>query len=118
VATPVVTPVATVSCNPLVPMTINALAWSNAYASDPNNTTKWLTVDGVSCNSYSGVELVDVKNNVYIMTAKRIGTNQFGHPTPFSSGRTPQLSTGDILNVGNFQISPTLYYTLYKVTMQ
>lgn len=118
IATPVSTPSILITCNTASPMSISAATWNAAYASDPTNLTKWLDVDWASCNSRVGVKLVDVKSNYLMFEAVTSTNNVFSPGEVYSTGRTPQLTAGDVIRVGYSNSLGWSYYTLYSITVK
>ncbi|MBI3713554.1 MAG: Ig-like domain-containing protein [Burkholderiales bacterium] len=117
IATPLSTPLILITCNAAIPMSISAATWNSAYASDPFNLTKWLDVDWASCNSRKSIKLIDVKDKYMLFDTIISSSRSFQPSEVFSTGRTPQLTAGDVIRVGHNSNLCLIYYTLYSITV-
>jgi hypothetical protein len=105
VAAPVAS-VVTLSCNSTSPMNISAGAWNTAYTNDPSNNTKWLVIDQTTCGSYTNGVLLAIKNGTSSSQVAKAniasGTGIFNPAVTLSSGKTPEMSSGDVVYIGSF----------------
>lgn len=125
VATPLTTPLITVTCNAASPMIISAAIWNSAYATDPTNTTKWVVTDWASCGSRAFVKLIykataiASSGNVVFGATNASPNSSFYPGRVTTSGSTPQMTSGFFIDVGYSASANDIFYNnLYTLTVQ
>lgn len=124
VATPLATPLITVTCNSATPMVISAATWNSKYATDPTNTTKWIVTDWASCGTRSVVQLysktsVSANSGSRVFEAVRSPNSSFYPGAVTTSGSSPQLSVGSAIDVAYVAAAGNIFYNLiYTIAVQ
>lgn len=124
VATPLATPLITVTCNSATPMVISAATWNSAYATDPTNSTKWIATDWATCGTRPVIQLIyktsaTAANGYRIFQAVASPNSSFYPGGVTSSGSIPQLSAGSFINVGYAAAAGDIIYNLlYTIAVQ
>lgn len=124
VATPRAAPLITVSCNAATPMVISAATWNNAYATDPTNTTKWIVTDWATCGTRAVIQLyskTSASSNFGYRVFEAIASpnSSFYPGAVTTSGSSPQLSAGNVIDVGYVSAAGNIIYNLlYTITVQ
>lgn len=124
VAVPLTIPLITVTCNSATPMVISAATWNSKYATDPTNTTKWIVTDWTTCGTRAVIQLyskTSLSANFGYRIFEAVGSpnSSFYPGAVTTSGSTPQLSAGSVVDVGYVSVAGNIIYNLlYTITVQ
>jgi len=124
VATPLATPLITVTCNSATPMVISAATWNSAYATDPTNSTKWIATDWATCGTRAVIQLIyktsaTASSGYRVFQAVASPNSSFYPGTVTTSGSTPQLSLGNFIDIGYATAAGDIVGNLlYRITVQ
>jgi Repeat of unknown function (DUF5648) len=123
VATPLATPLITITCNSAAPTVISAATWNAQASNDSENSTKWIVVDGATCGTRSDLQLIyktsaSATSGTRIFQAFASPNGSFYPGRILTSASNVRMSVGSGVDVGYEGFSPFSYYLHYTIIVQ